>query len=160
MKSNTPREVDENAPLQRRKITASTRGGYRPNSGRKPNSMNRFSMEAREKAMATGMLPHEFLLAVARGERITRWVPHPNPDLAAAGEVVQVEEKYEFAQRLDAAKAGAPYFAPRISAVEVIKGTPDHELDAIIAELAAKAGLDIGASGEAAQDGAGDDPAD
>lgn len=151
---------EDETPLVRRKLRVSepsNRGGYRPGSGRPPGAISRMSKEAREKAAATGMLPHEFLLAITRGERILRWAPHPDPEQAAAGVVVQVEEKYTFEDRKDAAKAAAPYFAPRISAVEVIKGTPEHELDAIIAQLAAKAGVDLGAGGEGQEAGAAED---
>lgn len=141
----------DDAPIVRKKINmGGNRGGYRPGGGRPPGAISKMSREAREKAASSGMLPHEFLLAITRGERITRWVPHPNPELAEQGKLVQVEEKYTFDDRKDAAKAAAPYFAPRISAVEVIKGTPDNELDAIIAKLAAEAGVDLGALGAGA----------
>lgn len=45
------------------------------------------------------MLPHEFLLAVTRGEMIGDYVP-------------------TFQELLEAAKAAAPFFAPKLSAVE------------------------------------------
>lgn len=75
------------------------RGGKRPGAGRKPSSVNRMSQKAREKAAETGQLPHEFLLAVSRGELIGDYQP-------------------TFEDRLDAAKAAAPYYAPKLSSVE------------------------------------------
>ena len=55
--------------------------------------------ETRDKAAASGMLPHEFLLAVTRGEAVDGYVP-------------------SFAERMEAAKAAAPFYAPKLSAVE------------------------------------------
>jgi len=75
-------------------------GGRREGAGRKPGSVNKISQHAREEAAKTGELPHEFLLRVARGEKIDDHSP-------------------EFAERVDAAKAAAPYFAPRFSATTV-----------------------------------------
>lgn len=54
---------------------------------------------ARASAAQTGLLPHEFLLSVMRGTRI------------CGG------ERPSIAQRLDAAKAAAPYFAPRMASL-------------------------------------------
>lgn len=75
------------------------RGGKRPGAGRKPTSVNRMSKAAREKAAETGILPHEFLLAVSQGHDIDGHRP-------------------SFVERLDAAKAAAPYYAPKLSSVE------------------------------------------
>lgn len=116
--------------------------------GRPLGSMSKLAREAREKAQATGLLPHEFLLAVARGERITRWEPHPHPEQAAAGVVVEVVEKYGFEERIDAAKAAAPYYAPKISTVEVIAGVNSDDLDELIARAAAEAGISLVVGGE------------
>ena len=67
--------------------------------GRPRGALNKASREQRERAAESGMLPHEFLLAVTRGETIGDYVP-------------------TFAERLEAAKAAAPFFAPKLSAVE------------------------------------------
>jgi len=75
------------------------RGGHRPGAGRKPGSVNRMSTKAREQAATTGELPHEFLLRVARGELVDGHVP-------------------AFNERMDAAKAAAPYFAPRLATAQ------------------------------------------
>lgn len=74
------------------------RGGARPGAGRKVGAVQKVAREAREKAAASGMLPHEFLLAIMRDE--------------VKG------EKPTFEQRLDAAKAAAPYYAPKLSAID------------------------------------------
>ena len=75
-------------------------GGKRTGAGRKKGSITRMSMEAREHAKHTGELPHEFLLRIVRGEKIGSHRP-------------------TFKERVDAAKAAAPYFQPRIAAQEV-----------------------------------------
>ena len=74
------------------------RGGARPGAGRKVGAVQKVAREAREKAAASGMLPHEFLLAIMRDE------------------VEGVKATFE--QRLDAAKAAAPYYAPKLASVE------------------------------------------
>jgi len=100
------------------------RGGARPGAGRKLGSMNRLSNRAREQAMTTGDLPHEFLLRVARGEEIDGHIP-------------------TFAERIDAAKAAAQYFAPRLTAAHVdaaIRPKSVRELsDAFLEHVAAGA---------------------
>lgn len=74
--------------------------------GRKPGVPNKKSAERIAMATATGMLPHEFLLAVARGEPVGDHIP-------------------TFDQRVDAAKAAAPYYAPRLAAVDAQHSGPD-----------------------------------
>lgn len=89
------------------------KGGKRPGAGRKPGNMTRVSMEARERAAATGELPHEFLLRVARGEDAF-------VDYVGAGSARrQIRRKPSFAERVDAAKAAAPYFQPRLATTDV-----------------------------------------
>lgn len=118
-----------------------------PNKGGRPEgALSKLSREAREKAKATGLLPHEFLLSIARGEIIYRDV------LQKDGSIDKVMEDYDFAARQDAAKAAAPYYAPKISTVEVISGVADDQLDSIIAQLAAQAGVDPSAFGEGTKD--------
>jgi hypothetical protein len=99
--------------------------------------------EAREAAQATGILPHEFLLSVARGEPVTKRTVDP-----ITGELIQSQQYPDLPTRIDAAKAAAPYFAPKISTVEVIQGVSDDSLDAIIERAAAEAGISLGALGE------------
>lgn len=80
-------------------------GGARRGAGRKIGTQTKVSQKAREAAAKTGKLPHEILLSVSRGEPL-RWGPTqeeawPTPD-----------------QQIDAAKAAAPYYAPRLAQVE------------------------------------------
>jgi hypothetical protein len=75
-----------------------------------------------EKAIAVGMLPHEFLCAVSRGETIDGHEP-------------------SFDERLDAAKAAAPYYAPKLANVEHSGSVGDGKdatdlTDAELAEIA------------------------
>ena len=80
--------------------------------------------ETRERAAASGLLPHEFLLAVTRGETIDGHAP-------------------TFEERLEAARAAAPYFAPKLSNIQAtvqrhgdVTRLTDEELEAIIREEA------------------------
>lgn len=119
-------------------------GGRRPGAGRPKGSMSRIAEEAREKALATGLLPHEILLSIARGEVQEELTVDPSTG-AVTGRAYSVPD---LECRRDSAKAAAPYYAPKISTVEVIQGVNDSELDRIIAQLAAEAGIGPGAGGE------------
>lgn len=98
--------------------------------------------------MATGQLPHEILLSMARGEIQTEQYYD-----AASGEIMTRLVTIDLEGRRDAAKAAAPYYAPKMATVELIKTGTDDELDAIIAELAAEAGFASRAAGEGTSDG-------
>lgn len=113
----------------------------RNKGGRPVGSMNKLASQAIEQAKLGGKLPHELLLDVARGEPMHRMV-------LKRGLLIEEPEAYDFQTRVDAMKAAAPYYAPKISTVEVISGVPDNELDAIITRLAAETGLDLGTYGE------------
>jgi hypothetical protein len=106
--------------------------------------MSKIAEEARNKALATGLLPHEILLSMARGEP-QREVTIDPTNGKVTGETYSVPD---LECRRDSAKAAAPYFAPKISTVEVIQGVNDYELDRIIAQLASEAGLGAGPVGE------------
>lgn len=132
-----------------------------PDKGGRPvGSMNRLAMAAREAAQATGVLPHELLLQWGRGEPMSRKVPPRNVedrnDLTKwTLEYLPVDEDC----MRDAAKSAAPYYAPKISTVEVISGVSDAALDDIIRRAAAEAGLSIGPGGESEEDkGTAGDP--
>jgi len=127
------------------KPSPSGRGGARENAGRPKGGHNRLAEEARKAAQATGKLPHEILLSIARGEPQEIQMPQADGTVKRELKAVSLDDAR------DAAKAAAPYFAPKISTVEVIHGVPDHELDSIIAQLAAEAGIGAGASGEGSQ---------
>lgn len=55
-------------------------------------------------------------------------------------------------EQRDAAKAAAPYYAPKLSAVEVAKGIGDAELDQLIEQLAKEAGFAVATGGEGEED--------
>ena len=94
------------------------KGGVRPNSGRKPGSVNRVTVAARMAAMETGLLPHEWLLKVSRGEPIQqkRWKDIVDEDGAVIDRELVEDTLYPtFDIRMDAAKAAAPFYAPRLA---------------------------------------------
>lgn len=106
--------------------------------------MNAMSKAAREEAARSGRLPHEILLDIARGNPQT--IRMPKPDGTTEDKLVGVSLE----QMADSAKAAAPYYAPKISTVEVISGVSDDDLDAIIARAASEAGVSLGPGGEGA----------
>jgi hypothetical protein len=69
-------------------------GGARPGAGRKKGQVTKFNELARKEALAQGISPLDFMLAVLRDENESRAV------------------------RLDAAKAAAPYLHARLNAIE------------------------------------------
>ena len=77
--------------------------------GRQKGTPNRRNAEMVARAEEAGMLPHEFLAAVARGEEIDGHLP-------------------TFEERVDAAKAAAPFYAPKLAATQVTASiTRSHE---------------------------------
>jgi len=86
-------------------------------------------------ASMSGKLPHEILLDIARGEPIVHkvWVSKRDKK----GNVIRDEDGHEiqelverihyadFAMRVDAAKAAAPFYAPRLAAQQVNLGNLD-----------------------------------
>lgn len=69
----------------------------------------RISAEVTEAARATGMLPHEWLLAVMRGEQINHFAYDSDTQ-----EIIEVIVLPTFADRMEAAKSAAPYFANKL----------------------------------------------
>lgn len=126
---------------------SSGKGGARAGAGRPIGSMSRLAKEAREQAKLTGDLPHEFLLRVSRGELI-----EGKRYDEVTGKISTYYEMPDFEKRMDAAKSAAPYYAPKISTVEVISGVSSEQLDEIIAGAAAEAGISIGTDGESEED--------
>jgi hypothetical protein len=120
--------------------------------GRPPGSLNRLAKEARERAQETGALPHELLLQWGRGEPMSHKVcgPDSDPKDPSTWEVEYLP--LEPGEIKDCAKSAAPYFAPKFATVEILHGVGNAELDALIAELAAEAGVGIGARGEGEED--------
>lgn len=112
-------------------------GGKRPGAGRPKGSKNKNPNKRRDvaqRALESGVTPLDYMLSVMRQE-----IPE-NADRAV--KVAMVE------QRLEAAKAAAPYVHPRLSSVEHSGGLDvgireltdeelDRELQRAIAEAAA-----------------------
>jgi hypothetical protein len=110
--------------------------------------MSKLARDARLKAERTGLLPHEILLDIARGNpQKESWTDQETGEI-----IVKHLPPAPMEMRVDAAKAAAPYFAPKISTVEVIQGVGDEDLDSIIARAAAEAGVSIGFDGESEED--------
>lgn len=74
-------------------------GGRREGAGRPVGAIQKWSRKAIIEAAKTGELPHEFLLRVSRGGMVDGREP-------------------TFEERLDAAKAAAPYYAPKLAQIE------------------------------------------
>ena len=104
-------------------------GGHRPGSGRPKGSVTNVTAKAREAAMETGLLPHEWLLKVSRGEAIEhrRWVVQYDKNGKEKSRELITEEVYaDFPTRIDAAKAASPYYAPRLAVQTVsVSGNSD-----------------------------------
>ncbi len=91
-------------------------------------------------------LPHEFLLRVAQGHPIVVKIPGKQQ---IRYEVPTIE------QRIKAANMAAPYFAPRLSAVQVLQGMNNEQLDQLTKEYATLSGFTITASRESTEGEAG-----
>lgn len=96
------------------------------NSEPQPKGRNQLIKEARERAADSGDLPHEWLLRVARGEPIIqkKWkiLHHQTGPLAGeekSRQLIEMEIYPTFAERVDAAKAAAAFFAPKLSSQKV-----------------------------------------
>jgi len=105
------------------------RGGAQPGSGRPKGAVSKITAKAREAAMESGLLPHEWLLKVSRGEPIEqkRWKIIYDKQGNEKGRELITEEVYaDFPTRIDAAKAASPYYAPRLAVQNVsITGNTD-----------------------------------
>jgi hypothetical protein len=75
------------------------RGGARDGAGRKVGTRNKRTTAVIETARANGQLPHEFLCAISQGKEIDGHIP-------------------TFAERLEAAKAAAPFYAPKLANID------------------------------------------
>src|SRR3954465_11661690 len=128
-------------------------GEHKNKGGRPMGSLNKLAKEARDRAKETGALPHELLVKWGRGEPMSRKVPptdgsDPKDLRNWMTEYVPVDGD---AMR-DCAKSAAPYFAPKLSTVEVTGAMSDAELDELIARAAAEAGISVAATGEGEKD--------
>lgn len=87
-----------------------THGGPRPGAGRKPGAATKLNEAARKQAAEGGLMPLDYLLSIMRDEKLTRQ------------------------DRVDAAKAAAPYVHAKLAAVEHSGGISFSHEDAL-AEL-------------------------
>jgi hypothetical protein len=93
-------------------------GGARPGAGRKKGTLAKVTAKSREAAQAVGMLPHEWLLSVARGDPIEqkRWkIKYDKSGNEVSRELITEMIYPDAAMRTDCAKAAAPYYAPRLA---------------------------------------------
>jgi hypothetical protein len=104
-------------------------GGRQPGAGRPKGALSKVTAKAKQAAMETGLLPHEWLLLVSRGEGIKhkRWVvKYDAKGNEKSKELVEEEVYTDFATRLDAAKAAAPFYAPKL-AVQTVSVTGNSD---------------------------------
>lgn len=121
-------------------------GGKRAGAGRPKGSVQKITAQAREEAKASGLLPHEWLLMVARGEPIgqKRWeVKYDKKGNVVSKELVTDIVYPDLPMRQDSAKAAAPFYAPKLAAQTVdmnatmgVHKLSDEELDAKLSVLA------------------------
>lgn len=87
-------------------------GGKRPGAGRKRGVPNKVTSTLRERLLASGPSPLEMLVDLYRSAEPTRQ-PGENAIIYAA------RYKQWAHDRLEAAKAAAPFFHPRLQSVEI-----------------------------------------
>jgi hypothetical protein len=93
-------------------------GGRRAGAGRPVGAKQIVSELARKEAAKDGLLPHEWLLKIARGEPIpqTSWKDILDKRGNFVRKELVTEEVYPpLDMRTDCAKAAAPYYAPRLA---------------------------------------------
>ena len=104
-------------------------GGRQPGAGRPKGALSKVTAKAKQAAMETGLLPHEWLLMVSRGEGIKhkRWViKYDAKGNEKSRDLVEEEVYADFPTRIDAAKAASPYYAPRLAVQTVsVSGNSD-----------------------------------
>lgn len=87
--------------------------------------------KSRQAAVRSGLLPHEWLLAVSRGQpvkqmrlKITYHKTGPKKGEEKEREWVEELVYADFPTRIDAAKAAAPYYTPKL-ATKIVGGSSD-----------------------------------
>lgn len=111
------------------------KGSPRPTAGAKPRGQSQLRRQARAAAAKEqGMLPHEFLLSIARGDcikqrRLVITFIKSGPKAGQEKSREWVEEDYypNFEERKDAAKAAAPYYSPRLASQTIDAGKETQE---------------------------------
>jgi hypothetical protein len=96
----------------------------RPGGGRKKGSLNKMTALQRAGALASGLLPLEYLLKTMRS---------PEPKRFDGESIVMYSARYRLwsEQCLEAAKAAAPYVHPRLATIENTRkdgGPIEHHL--------------------------------
>jgi len=119
----------------------SKNGGARKGAGRPKGAISSVSMKAKAAAAESGMLPHEWLLMVSRGEPIE----HHRLVVEKDGDGKEIHREYvkemaypDMDVRIDAAKAAAPFYAPKLAAQVVKVGGETDDLASVFANLAAQ----------------------
>lgn len=119
-----------------------------PKPKRKPSSTAVARRAAAETARATGQLPHEILLEIARGTPLIQSRMEWDEGAQVFKAVAPVVLIPDLQMRMAAARDAAPYYAPKLSALEILQGMTDDQLDEALAVLAAEAGFGAAAAGE------------
>lgn len=104
-------------------------------------SKPRITKEFQEKAMQSGLLPHEWLLAVSRGDAIAHRRVVTKTDRngkVLSKELVEDEVYADFPTRVECARAAAPFYAPKL-ATQIINVKGGNEaVAAALMQVAAK----------------------
>ena len=121
-------------------------GGPRKGAGRPVGAVNSVTKEAIAAAKAEGILPHEWLLNIVRGEPIEqrRWKIELDENGKEVGRELVTELIYpDIPMRQDSAKAAAPFYAPKLASQTVdmnatmgVHKLSDEEIDAKLSVLA------------------------
>jgi hypothetical protein len=107
-----------------------THDGLKRSATKLREARERISAEVVEEARATGMLPHEWLLAVMRGEQINHFAYD-----VESQEIIEVIVLPTFSDRMVAAQAAAPYFATKLKPKEGSGGFADPAKRAGVMEV-------------------------
>ena len=135
------------------------RGGPRANQGRPRGAKTIMTELAQAEAKLNGVLPHEFLLMIVRGDPIQQTYTRDviDEDGNVIGQEIEERTVYpDLAMRHDAAKAAAPYYAPRLATQvitlrgreDVLNKLTDEQLDDAIRQLEGTKGKKGASSGD------------
>ena len=116
-------------------------GGARPGAGRKKGTLAKVTAKAREAAQATGLLPHEWLLKVSRGDEIEQksWkVVYDKQGNEKSRELITEMIYPDASTRIDCAKAAAPFYAPRLAVQTIGLQTNSDVVAKALKDLAEK----------------------
>jgi hypothetical protein len=108
------------------------KGGARRGAGRPKGAVTRVSLIARAEAKALGLLPHEWLLKIARGEPVeqTYWKDVLDSRGNFKCKELVTEDIYPtIDMRADCAKAAAPYYAPRLATQVITVRTAEDKFN-------------------------------